>query len=107
MKRITLTAALLLASPAALACNTLEHQVGWLAREFGERPMIRAASTDGHVLVLFGNPETPEQLQDMFADELADAFIYLDLTAQAAGIDLPSAVRQKFDRTSQKIGYRS
>ena len=58
MKRITLTAALLLASPAAMACNTLEHQVGWLAREFGERPMIRAASTDGHVLVLFGNPET-------------------------------------------------
>lgn len=52
-----------------------------------------------------GNSETPEQLRAMFADEIADAFIYLDLMAQAAGIDLASAVRSKFDRTSVKIGY--
>lgn len=52
-----------------------------------------------------GNSETPEQLRVMFADELADAFIYLDLMAQAAGIDLATAVRSKFDRTSLKIGY--
>lgn len=52
-----------------------------------------------------GNKETPEELRSMFADELADAFIYLDLLAQAAGIDFPNAIRSKFDRTSQKIGY--
>lgn len=52
-----------------------------------------------------GNDKTPEQLRADLADELADAFIYLDLTAQAAGIDLPDAVRSKFDRTSAKIGY--
>lgn len=52
-----------------------------------------------------GNKETPEQLQSVFADELADAFIYLDLLAQAAGIDFPAAIRSKFDRTSSKIGY--
>lgn len=52
-----------------------------------------------------GNKETPEELRAMLADELADAFIYLDLLAQAAGVDLPSAVRRKFDRTSEKIGY--
>jgi NTP pyrophosphatase (non-canonical NTP hydrolase) len=52
-----------------------------------------------------GNAETPEQLQEMFADELADSFIYLDLLAQAAGVDLPAAIRSKFDRTSGKIGY--
>lgn len=52
-----------------------------------------------------GNKETPEELREMFADELADAYIYLDLLAQAAEIDLPAAIRSKFDRTSIKIGY--
>jgi NTP pyrophosphatase (non-canonical NTP hydrolase) len=52
-----------------------------------------------------GNRETPQELQAMFADELADAYIYLDLLAQAAGIDFPAAIRSKFDRTSLKIGY--
>jgi NTP pyrophosphatase (non-canonical NTP hydrolase) len=52
-----------------------------------------------------GNAETPDQLHAQFADELADTFIYLDLLAQAAGVDLPSAIRSKFNRTSAKIGY--
>ena len=52
-----------------------------------------------------GNAETPEQLRQMFADELADAYIYLDLLSQAAGVDLPAAINAKFDRTSAKIGY--
>lgn len=52
-----------------------------------------------------GNKETPEELRAMFADEMADTFIYLDLLSQAAGVDLPQAIRSKFERTSQKIGY--
>lgn len=52
-----------------------------------------------------GNAETPEQLRAMLADELADVAIYLDLLAQAAGFDLETIRRAKFDRTSQKIGY--
>jgi NTP pyrophosphatase (non-canonical NTP hydrolase) len=52
-----------------------------------------------------GNKQSPEELQAMFADELADAYIYLDLMAQAAGIDLPAAIRSKFDRKSEEIGY--
>lgn len=55
-----------------------------------------------------GNGDTtPEQLREAFAHELADTFIYLDLLAQAAGVDLPSAVRLKFEMTSRKIGYLS
>ena len=54
---------------------------------------------------IIGNSETPEQLRQMFADELADAYIYLDLLSQAAGVDLPAAINAKFDRTSAKIGY--
>lgn len=52
-----------------------------------------------------GNTETPEQLKQNLSDELADAFIYLDLLAQSAGICLEDAVCQKFDKTSAKIGY--
>lgn len=52
-----------------------------------------------------GNAETPDELRIMLADEIADTFIYLDLLAQAAGIDLEIAVLDKFDRTSKKIGY--
>lgn len=37
--------------------------------------------------------------------EIADAFIYLTLLSHAAGIDLPAAVRLKFDATSELIGY--
>lgn len=54
-----------------------------------------------------GNSETPEQLRANFADELADAFIYLDLMAQSEGIVLADAVSRKFDKTSAKIGYHS
>lgn len=36
-----------------------------------------------------GNSETPEQLKQMFADELADTYIYLDLMCRAAGRECP------------------
>ncbi|MBR0651363.1 hypothetical protein GXW78_16945 [Roseomonas terrae] len=52
-----------------------------------------------------GNRETPQELRAQLADELADAFIYLDLLAQSQGINLADAVLRKFTRTSEKIGY--
>lgn len=52
-----------------------------------------------------GNRETPEELRASLADELADVFIYLDLMAQSQGIVLQDAVRSKFAKTSDKIGY--
>jgi NTP pyrophosphatase (non-canonical NTP hydrolase) len=52
-----------------------------------------------------GNTQSKAELMEQFADELADAFIYLDLLAQSAGVDLELAVIAKFDRTSKKIGY--
>lgn len=51
-----------------------------------------------------GNKETPEQLQQMLADEIADTFIYLDLLAFAAGFNLEDIAVSKFNRTSAKIG---
>lgn len=52
-----------------------------------------------------GNSETPEELRQALADEIADTFIYLDLLAQSQGFSLEEAVLNKFDRTSKKIGY--
>jgi NTP pyrophosphatase (non-canonical NTP hydrolase) len=52
-----------------------------------------------------GNKETPDELQAALGEEIADAFIYLDLLAQRAGVDLEAAVIAKFNKTSAKIGY--
>jgi NTP pyrophosphatase (non-canonical NTP hydrolase) len=54
-----------------------------------------------------GNSESPDELRENLADEIADTFIYLDLLAQAAGINLEEAVLQKFKKTSLKIGYEA
>lgn len=48
---------------------------------------------------------TEEELRTKLADELADAYIYLDLLAQACGFDLETIRDAKFEKTSQKIGY--
>lgn len=53
-----------------------------------------------------GNDKSEAELRAMLADEIADAFIYLDLMAQREGINLAEAVRRKFDATSRKIGYQ-
>lgn len=54
-----------------------------------------------------GNRETEEELRSALADEIADAAIYLDLLAQAAGFDLETIRDAKFDKTSDKIGFGS
>ncbi len=53
-----------------------------------------------------GNVETREQLKNKLSDEIADAYIYLDLFCQRAGIDLTQAIFDKFEKTSKKIGYK-
>lgn len=52
-----------------------------------------------------GNEEGPEELKAALAEEFADAFTYLDLMAQAAGIDLEQATMDKFEKVSKRIGY--
>lgn len=50
------------------------------------------------------NKETQHELMEAFEQEIADTFIYLNLLAQAAGIDLGIAVVSKFNRDSIKHG---
>lgn len=52
-----------------------------------------------------GNKETPEQLREMLGKELADTAIYLDLLAEAAGVDLAQAVVDKFNEVSVRNGF--
>ena len=51
--------------------------------------------------------ETEDQLHAMLRGELADAFTYLDLTAQALGFDILEAAERKFEEVSAEIGYDS
>lgn len=51
-----------------------------------------------------GNKETEAELRAALRDELADVFIYLDLTCASQGFSLEEAVRDKFNRTSRKLG---
>ena len=54
---------------------------------------------------LTGNKETNTQLAAMCADEIADVYLYLDLFAQRMGIDLAEAIKNKFNATSERVGF--
>lgn len=52
-----------------------------------------------------GNKETPEELHAKLRKELGDAFVYLDLTAQAIGFNIADAAVEVFNAKSVEIGY--
>lgn len=51
-----------------------------------------------------GNKETKEELEAKLARELADVFIYLDLTFQRLGLNLGIVVAEVFNAKSDQIG---
>jgi NTP pyrophosphatase (non-canonical NTP hydrolase) len=55
---------------------------------------------------LIGELDPPiSELMRMLAAEVADVFLYLDLLAAKAGIDLPAAIRAKFNEVSVRQGF--
>jgi NTP pyrophosphatase (non-canonical NTP hydrolase) len=50
-----------------------------------------------------GNKFSPTQKQ--IADEIADVLTYLDLLAEAHGVDLGNAAVQKFNEVSERVGF--
>lgn len=46
-----------------------------------------------------------DELRANLAAELADTAIYLDLLAQAAGVDLSDAIASKFNAVSERNGF--
>jgi NTP pyrophosphatase (non-canonical NTP hydrolase) len=90
--------------PAGLRSWSLSDWYTALAGECGEAGnVIKKLNRvrDGIV----GNKETPEQLRQSLGDELADVYLYLDLLAQAAEIDLPAAIERKFNAVSERHGF--
>lgn len=53
---------------------------------------------------IHGNRESPEELSEKLTRELADVFIYLDLTMQRIGSSLSEAVPTVFNAKSEHIG---
>lgn len=45
-----------------------------------------------------------DEARQLIADELADVQIYLDILAYQCGVDLGKATRDKWNRTSAKVG---
>lgn len=78
---------------------TLSYRGNELAGEVGEACNV-IKKLDRERMGIRGSRATVEQL----AEELADVVICVDLVAMAAGIDLASAVRDKFNKTSIKYG---
>lgn len=51
------------------------------------------------------NELSPDAMLEELADELADVALQLDLLAACARVDLGAAVRRKFNRKSEKLGF--
>jgi NTP pyrophosphatase (non-canonical NTP hydrolase) len=81
------------------------HGIGWsltdwmcaLAGEVGEAANL--------VKKIRREDFTLEEARDELAKELADVVTYLDLLANAAGIDLGRAVEEKWNEVAERIGY--
>ncbi len=50
-------------------------------------------------------PQTREEAVAEIAKEIGDTFLYLELLAQRLGIDMAEAVRQTFNRVSEREGF--
>jgi len=90
--------------PAGLNSWSLSDWAVALAGETGELCNVIKKlnrSRDG----LVGNNASDSELRAQLADEIADVFCYLDLIAQAAGVELDEAVRIKFNKVSDRNGF--
>ena len=54
-----------------------------------------------------GNKETPEELVNLFVEELGDVVICADLLGIRGGVELTYAVPYKFNKTSVKVGLKT
>lgn len=76
-----------------------------LAGECGEacNVMKKILRIDQNIRVELADKSREEYIAEL-AEELADVFLYLDLTAAAAGIDLEQSIVRKFNKKSKQIG---
>lgn len=85
--------------------NTMEWACA-MCGEAGEAAnMAKKIGRFDHKLNRRKNEKNRIRLVRLLADEIADTIIYLDLLALREGIDLPSAIKSKFNRTSKEFGF--
>ncbi len=78
----------------------------WLAAATGELGEVAHAvkailrQRDG----LTNDTRSADELRQKMCEEIADTIIYLDLLAQRSGILIEDAIREKFNKMSEKIG---
>ena len=83
-------------------CITLEYRGNEMAGEVGEAcNIIKKLARER-----MGIPGSRASIYNL-AEELADVVICADLIAMHVGIDLGDAVKEKFNKTSAKIGLRT
>lgn len=82
---------------------------GALCGEAGElanvAKKIRRVETGAAGNAWSDRPLEMEQLEKQFAGECADVFLYLTLCASRMGVNLASAVREKFNAKSAQMGF--
>lgn len=81
---------------------SLSYRGNELAGEVGEACNI-IKKLERERLGIRGSRSTKEEL----AEELADVIICADLIAMHEGIDLDEAIRNKFNKTSEKYGLKT
>lgn len=81
---------------------SLSYRGNEMAGEVGEACNV-IKKLERERLGIRGSRATVAQL----AEELADVVICADLIAMAEGIDLDAAVRDKFNKTSEKVGLKT
>jgi len=86
----------------AKRCHDSFHPVGdWGIAEWG----CALAGEAGEAANLCKKMRRGDPIDaDRIAEELADVVIYADLLAEYLGVDLGMAIREKFNKTSRKVG---
>lgn len=79
-----------------------DYPEGWAAADW----ITAVVGELGELANLLKKRRRGEQISDQsIEDEWADTFTYLDLLAEALGIDPMAAVLRKFDEVSDRIGW--
>lgn len=93
-------------TPDGLAFWTPSDWAVAMAGEAGEvcDAIKKLNRVEGGVVHATG-PRTREEAVAAVAEEIADTVIYLDLLAQRLGIDMERAVKDKFNRISEREGF--
>lgn len=78
----------------------------WTLADWGNSMAGEAGEACNVIKKIRRGDYTVDEARGNLADELADVVVYLDLLAEAAGIDLGDAVARKFNKVSQRVGSK-